>query len=194
MAKPTATDRSALVRAAATVFLERGYHNATIDDIAAAAGISRTTVYRYTQSKQQLLDVMVVEITGYLGEGLREILTGDLSPRDRLDAYVRAHVRAATSNRAIYAIVFSEEAELSSVSKELFRSWAHGVTVDFTELIAECLEAGAASSALNPAVTANLALSMLTSLHRWYDNDGPVPQEALADQVLSLVQPAFGGA
>ena len=194
MARAAATDTSALVRAAAKVFLERGYNNATIDHIAEAAGISRPTVYKYTRSKQQLLDLMVTEITSYLGKGLQEVLERDVPPLDRLDEYVRAHVGAANSNRSFYAIVFSEEVELSRASKRKFRKWAHEVTADFTHLIEECLEVAPKSkSKLDPAITANLVLSMLTSLYRWYDEDGPVPEQALADQVLRLVRPALGG-
>jgi len=194
MARGRATDTSALVLAAARVFLERGYHNATIDHIAEAAGISRPTVYKYTRSKQQLLDLMVTEITGYLGERLREILDLDLSPMERLDEYVRAHVQASISNRSFYAIVFNEEVELSVASKKEFRKWAHDVTGDFKGLIEECLDVGPTSPGLDPAITANLVLSMLTSLHRWYDEHGTVSADALADQILRLVRPALGGA
>lgn len=66
MARERATDTTALVAAAAETFHRKGYRNSTIDDIAEAAGISRPTVYKYTRSKQHLLDLMVDEVTGYM--------------------------------------------------------------------------------------------------------------------------------
>lgn len=49
MARSRATDNETLLRAAAEVFESKGYSNATIDDIAEAAGISRPTVYKYIE-------------------------------------------------------------------------------------------------------------------------------------------------
>ena len=46
--------RHALVAAAERVFLKRGYHAATMDDIAAAAGMSKRTLYQLVKSKEQL--------------------------------------------------------------------------------------------------------------------------------------------
>jgi len=59
VARSPATDSAALISAAAAVFKSKGYHNATIDDIADAAGVSRPTVYKYTQNKRALLDSML---------------------------------------------------------------------------------------------------------------------------------------
>jgi AcrR family transcriptional regulator len=43
-----------ILRAAAQVFAERGYHAATIDDIAEYAGIAKGTIYLYFRSKYEL--------------------------------------------------------------------------------------------------------------------------------------------
>jgi AcrR family transcriptional regulator len=48
------TKTSAILRAAAQVFAERGYHAATINDIAEYAGIAKGTVYLYFRSKYEL--------------------------------------------------------------------------------------------------------------------------------------------
>ena len=48
------TKTSAILRAAAQVCAERGYHAATIDDIAEYAGIAKGTVYLYFRSKYEL--------------------------------------------------------------------------------------------------------------------------------------------
>jgi AcrR family transcriptional regulator len=47
--------RAALVEAAYTLFRERGYGATTMDDIAAAAGLSRRTAFRYFASKEELV-------------------------------------------------------------------------------------------------------------------------------------------
>lgn len=40
---------------------------------------------------------------------------------------------------------------------------------------------------VDTSLLANLTLSMLTSLHRWYDPSGPITPEDLAHQVLAML-------
>src|SRR4029077_9835129 len=47
--------RGAVIRAAAREFNRKGYHNTSLDDIAAALEVTKPTVYYYVTSKEQLL-------------------------------------------------------------------------------------------------------------------------------------------
>lgn len=188
MARERATDTTALVAAAAETFRRKGYRSSTIDDIAEAAGISRPTVYKYTRSKQHLLDLMVDQVTGDLSRRIKEAVeTGEPAPV-RLRALISTHVQAATANRTFYAIVFSEEVELSARSRAVFRAWAHDMTRDFRGLIDECLPA---AGGLDSTVAANLILSMLSTLYRWYDPAGPVAPDELGEQIEKVLAVLF---
>lgn len=187
MARERATDTTALVAAAAEVFRVRGYHNATIDDIAEAAGISRPTVYKYTKSKQHLLDLMVDQVTQDMGRRMQAVIHSTDDPTERLRRVVRAHVEAAVANRTFYAIVLSEEVEVSDAGRERFRKWARGVTAEFQDLVATCLRAQRNPPNVDPFIVANLVLSMLTSLYRWYDPTGPASPERLTDEILLVI-------
>ena len=188
MARERATTTTALVAAAAEAFRRKGYRNATIDDIAEAARISRPTVYKYTRSKQHLLDLMVDEITGDLGRRLATILENGEPAEARLRAMIGAHIEAASTNRTFYAIVFNEEIELSEHGLATFRAWARERTQDFRLLLGECIPAG---SAVDPTVAANLVLSMLSGLHRWYDPDGTIAPDELARQIEEMLGALF---
>jgi AcrR family transcriptional regulator len=188
MARERATDTTALVAAAAEAFRRKGYRNATIDDIAEAAGISRPTVYKYTRSKQHLLDLMVDEITGDMTRQLKEVMEGGGPAETRLRQMIRVHIDSATARRTFYAIVFSEEVELSDTGRDTFRSWAHARTQDFRALLEECLPAG---SPIDATIAANLVLSMLATLYRWYDPAGPVTPDELSEQIERLLGTLF---
>lgn len=55
-----AQTRKLLIDSAATLFAENGYNETTIDDIAAAAGTSRATVYSYFPSKDAIIGDLIV--------------------------------------------------------------------------------------------------------------------------------------
>jgi AcrR family transcriptional regulator len=62
--------RAALLRAAGRVFAEHGFHQATLDTVAAAAGVSKGALYHYFPSKEQLF---VALLEDRLGAGLSDI-------------------------------------------------------------------------------------------------------------------------
>ena len=187
MARSPATDSAALINAAATVFKSKGYRNATIDDIAAAAGVSRPTVYKYTQSKRALLDSMVDALLDSITSKLHEVLATDDTPADKLRRLIAIHVETATSMHTFYGILFSEETELSDEARARFRSFSHAVAVDFQALLNDCLAAGAAAQGVDTWIAANLVLSMLTSLYRWYDPTGPTSPRQLEHQIAAVI-------
>lgn len=188
MARGRATDTTALVAAAAETFHRKGYRNSTIDDIAEAAGISRPTVYKYTRSKQHLLDLMVDHITADMSRRIKEVVETGEPPHARLRALIATHVDSAVENRTFYAIVFSEQVELSDYGRTAFRGWAHQTTRDFRVLLDECLPD---DTAVDTTVAANLVLSLLSNVYRWYDPAGPVSPPALVDQIEMVLGSLF---
>ncbi|HEX5492949.1 MAG TPA: TetR/AcrR family transcriptional regulator [Mycobacteriales bacterium] len=108
MARRTApapqTRREALLRAAADLFAERGFHGVGVDDIGAAAGISGPGVYRHFASKDAMLAEMLVGISEeLLREGSRRV-ADEPDPGRALDALVRWHVEFALSNPALITV------------------------------------------------------------------------------------------
>lgn len=78
--------RNALVEAATEVFARRGFHGASLEEIAEAAGFTRGAIYSNFSSKEELLlavvdrynDVLVDAFTGMLRDHADEV-GGDLS-------------------------------------------------------------------------------------------------------------------
>ena len=74
----------AILAAAAETFAAKGYHNASIRDIARATGVSLSGFYYYLQSKDELLYLIQDHaFTTLLGK-LEERLCGVTDPRQRL--------------------------------------------------------------------------------------------------------------
>ena len=77
MARPIAKDhrekRSAILKQAAVYFAEHGYDRASVNGVAGACGISKSLIYHYYDSKEQLLfDILHSHLTT-LYDGLRAL-------------------------------------------------------------------------------------------------------------------------
>jgi AcrR family transcriptional regulator len=126
-AKPTrrrlsAPDRrAAILDAALEVFSGRGYHAASIDEIAQEAGISKALIYEHFPSKKDLhaslLERHVSEIFGRLAETAAGPDPGEVRLRAGVDAFldwVETHPRA-------FRLIFRDnfEADVAEVLRRL---------------------------------------------------------------------------
>ncbi len=95
----TAAARRELIEAAATeVFAERGYHGASIDEIARRSGVSPPVVYDHFASKQDLHRRLLERTRDELLEMWREYLFTDESAERRIPAALDAWARYVESN------------------------------------------------------------------------------------------------
>jgi len=79
----SARKRAAILEAAASVFLDKGYLGTSMDEIAALAGVSKQTVYKHFADKQRLFTEIVVATVDKVSEPVyAEVLrlqeTGDV--------------------------------------------------------------------------------------------------------------------
>src|SRR5882724_4939790 len=81
--------REAVIRAAAHAFNHKGYHNTSLDDIAAALEVTKPTVYYYVTNKEQLLFECFVAGIELIRGGFREARSLDVPARERLNAVFR---------------------------------------------------------------------------------------------------------
>ena len=76
-----------IMEAAVTCFLERGYHQTGIRDIAAQAGVSLGNLYNHFKGKEAVL-AFIAEIEGAEHAGFIDGLTDPENPQDALEQFV----------------------------------------------------------------------------------------------------------
>lgn len=90
--------REAVFSAFADLVYERGYDAVSLADVAAAAGMSRTTMYNYFGDKDALVVAFTeAEVTRF-GETLLADLAAAESPVERLRVYIRNQLRYISRN------------------------------------------------------------------------------------------------
>lgn len=78
-----------ILQAAEELFLERGYYETSIDEIAARVGIAKGTVYLHFPSKEDLAIALFEKGTRKFADAIDAILASDAAPRDKLRAILR---------------------------------------------------------------------------------------------------------
>ncbi len=80
--------RDHLLDAAAQVLAERGFHGASLDEVAAAAGFTKGAVYSNFKNKEDLFLALLERYWELESEALRDALASDVPPESRLSDFV----------------------------------------------------------------------------------------------------------
>lgn len=103
-AAPTSR-REQILKEAARLFAERGFHGVGVDEIGAAVGISGPGLYRHFAGKDAMLAELLVGISERLLEGGRmRVAEGGESPGAVLDALIEGHIDFALDDRPLITL------------------------------------------------------------------------------------------
>ena len=116
-----ALKREAVIRAAAHAFNARGYHNTSIDDIAAALEVTKPTIYYYVPNKEQLLLECFLAGLEQIRAALRATAHSRRSGREQLDGIVRQYAQAIAGEYG-WCMVRAEDQDLSPESGARIRA------------------------------------------------------------------------
>jgi TetR/AcrR family transcriptional regulator, fatty acid metabolism regulator protein len=179
--------RDAILRAAISVFADRGFFNAQVADVARVAGVAAGTVYLYFRSKDDLL-VSIFERT--MRDALAEVRSsvGDVGdPRERLRRFARLHLARLGRDRNL-AIVFQVELRQSTKFMERFSST---LLRDYLGLIRDAIADGQREllfrTDLKPTVAAKMLFGVLDEMAtNWILSRRRYSLEADADTAVDL--------
>jgi AcrR family transcriptional regulator len=92
---------------AEALFAKKGFHGASMRDIARAAGVSVAGLYYYLPSKQEALYLVCNRIFDRLEAGTRRLGVAS-DPIARLESFVREHVRFMIGNPDAYRVLLHD--------------------------------------------------------------------------------------
>jgi AcrR family transcriptional regulator len=157
--------RQQILSVAREVFSKRGYHQTTIDDIVAQAGVARGTFYLYFEDKRAVFSDLVDRFAGQLSMAIVRIVTDDAARS--VTAQVRENIRAiiATSlaDRAMTKILFTDAVGIDPAFDRKLQTFYDTVV----QLLTESLKDGQALGIVadgEPRVLAYLTIGALKEL------------------------------
>lgn len=105
----TLDKRQAILDAAAQVFSGRQFHEALIDEVAAAARVGKGTIYRYFPTKDDLYFAAVLHSFDALSEALAVTLSRESSPHRRLELIAREVLSFSSNRPDLYVLLHRDE-------------------------------------------------------------------------------------
>jgi len=81
--------REKLLYSARNIFFNKGYVAASMDEIAATAGVSKATIYRQFVSKEELFKTLIVEFFENIRSCIENILMEDTDFTEKLEKFIK---------------------------------------------------------------------------------------------------------
>lgn len=97
-----------ILEAARKVFAQKGFNAATVEDIAAAAGLAKGTVYLYYESKREVYFAALKFGIGQMYSVLNQRLQSASTPEDKLRTLIEVKLTYFDDNRDFFKIYYSE--------------------------------------------------------------------------------------
>jgi AcrR family transcriptional regulator len=169
-----------ILREASRVFAEKGYHQATIRDIARATGVSLAGLYYYFKSKEDLLFLVLDHSLGRLLSHQRQALEGVTDPRECFHLLVRNHLEFFEGNEWEMKVLARETA---SVTGDMRKRIA-GRELEYAGIVYRILkELAPEENAPDLRVATFSLFGMLNWVYTWYQPDHHLPVARLAEEI-----------
>ena len=194
--EPTRYDQKLefILRAAAQIFAEKGYHRTSMRDIARETGVSLAGLYYYCKSKDELLFLIQEQCFGRVAGRLAERLRETPEPVEKLRVFIENHLSFFAANMAEMKVL-SHEAD--ALTGEMYERVA-AAKQDYTHLARSILaEIQAALPDDRCAVDVTIAtyalFGMMNWIYNWYDPRGKLDVTALVENLTRLFLSGFTG-
>ncbi len=185
--------RAQITQAAAEVFASKGFQGASVDDIAAAAGVSKGTVYGYFENKEELFYATFEAFQGQLVFACESVIASQVGSYDKLAGCFKLCVTSLQQNIQMFPLTLELWAAASSGSaRDRFAKVLENAYREFRGMAAGLIVFGKASGEFRADVDGEAVAAWLVGgldgmmLQYWFDQSLDV--QAWTDNFLTLVR------
>lgn len=188
MARPRAAgyddQRDQILARAAELFARQGYTATTMNQVAAACGLTKPSLYHYFTDKQSLLLHIAAGHVHRLQQLAGEVEALSLPPAERLRALIERFMQAYASAQHQHRVLTEDVRFLPEAERHQVLEAERRVVAGFAQAIA-ALRPELQATALHKPLTM-LLFGMMNWTFTWLRPDGALTYEALGEVIADL--------
>jgi len=189
--------RGEILRAAEAVFASKGYHTASIEEIARAAEYGTGTVYLYFKDKEALYVELFEAKIHELIDLIEARIHSETRPAEALRRLIQARMEYFDRNRAFFQIYVREGMNLGWSKHERWEG-IRRLYQGYIEVLTKLIRSGQRQGAFRKADARRLAVAlsgmMIQLTQDWLQSKGDQPLTDQAEFVLELFLQGAGRA
>jgi AcrR family transcriptional regulator len=147
------------------LFRERGYAATSMRDIAREVGLEAPSLYAHFRAKEELLHDICFDMAERFFSSFHQLTTPCLSPVEKLQAAVSAHIHTLYAHPEESVVFFHEWIFLSEPDLSAFKK----MRSDYEALFRAILQEGIQHGCFRPVDVRLTAYTLLSSMNAVYD-------------------------
>jgi AcrR family transcriptional regulator len=177
--------RDAITKAAAELFAKKGFLGASVADISAACNISKSLIYHYYPSKEDILFEVMWGHVSLLVEIAQGFATLNRQPDVLLRMIAISLMQAYNGAQAAQKILLNELDNLPPEKRALVVQAQRDV-IDVVDKLVVKLRPSLRGKPKQRKPIVMMYFGMLNWTHVWFDREGPVSEKKLADIAVDM--------
>jgi len=177
--------KDAILDAAAEIFSQKGYHAASMQDIARAVRLQKASLYHHVNSKQEILKALLDKALDLLIENMLDVMVRPTAAEEKLRLGMRTYLMSMLEHRQLASVLLLEHRSLEPELRvrhtrrrdEFERLWRVLIQEGVDEGYYQCDDIDIAARAL---------LGVLNWTITWYRPEGADTPEQIADQYADM--------
>ncbi len=176
-----------ILRTAARIFAEKGYHSTTMRDISRETQVSLAGLYHYCKSKEELLFLIQDNCFGRVLERLQERLREAAGPVEKLRLVIENHLSFFAANMAEMKVLSHEADSLAGPLHAHVSNKKQQYTQLVRRILSEVQQPQTGGARKVDLTVATYALfGMMNWIYNWYDPRGKLSVSELVENVTRL--------
>lgn len=178
----------AIMDCAATLFAKEGYPSAKMQDIAKACGATKSMLYHYFPTKEDLLFAMLLEHLEQVTDSVEEAIALPAAPHDKLMTVVQVYTQKSTQSRRRHLIAMQDIKYLPRARQTPLIELQRELVEMMAGLLRE-LNPGLPEHVYKPYTM--MLVGLLNWSDVWYRPGGVMKRQELCDRISRLFLSGF---
>ncbi len=178
-------NRAQILEASAQIIRQKGYHAASMHDIADAVNLQKASLYHHFSSKQEILLELLDQALDLLTERISAVLAQDDPVDEKLRQAMRVYLGSLAEHADLAAVLLLEHRSLNPEYHDRHIPRRDRFERLWRDLIQEGVEGGV-FRATDPSMAARALLGVMNWTITWYRPEGPSSIEQISDHFAAL--------
>ncbi|MDO5032630.1 TetR/AcrR family transcriptional regulator [Corynebacterium sp.] len=177
--------REDVIRVAVKAFTARGYDATSMGHVASELGISKSALYHHISSKEEILELTVVQALGKLEAVVEEMQAAEIAPAEKIRGLLRGSIEVLCADPKSVALLLrlrgNSDVELRALERR------RELTRAVSAFIRAAQEDGSIRADLDASLLTRMIFGTINSISDWYEPGGRLGPQEVASGVESVI-------
>lgn len=175
-----AKKKEEILRSAAAIFAEKGYHGTTMEEVAAKLLMTKGSMYYYFKNKDALLFHCHQMIMDKSIVTMEEILNSPLTWTEKLTNAIKAHVQLATSEKSMFMVMDKPNQHFTDEYLQEILASRTKYAQYFDQILLEGIRSKEFQN-IDVKMVRMIILGALNWIQEWYSPEGEKSSEEISE-------------